>query len=210
MADRRDDNTSPPSDETHEQAAAGTAKEPLVSDDPLGLGGTSDPDDPSRRPRPRVLALLGEFFRMSRTTAVLLVAFVLLGGLYLLVKEDPVVNLRIPEPVPTEATSGETTEESETEGADESTPPSDATSPSSVPGTTSDDDEVSVDPGRDQSPTRTETTVPVDPGEASPGGTGEASPDGTAERSPGGAGGPDEQPGAGEAATGDGGTSATR
>lgn len=77
---------------------AATAREPLISGDPLGLGGTTDPDAPSRRPRPKIVSLLGEFFRMSRTTAILLVAFVLVAILYSMVKDDPVARLGTPPP----------------------------------------------------------------------------------------------------------------
>ncbi|MET3859322.1 hypothetical protein ABIE38_000219 [Dietzia sp. 2505] len=131
MAERRDDDTTPddptpdgttpntasvgelgPEAEDSARAEAATTREPLISGDPLGLGGTTDPDAPSRRPRPKIVSLLGEFFRMSRTTAILLVAFVLIAILYSMVKTDPVVNLRPPgapitaeEPAPAEGTT---------------------------------------------------------------------------------------------------------
>ncbi|MBB1032701.1 hypothetical protein G6027_17890 [Dietzia sp. SLG310A2-38A2] len=101
-----------PEAEDSARTEAATAREPLISGDPLGLGGTTDPDAPSRRPQPKIVSLLGEFFRMSRTTAILLVAFVLLGILYSMVKTDPVVNVRPPgapitaeEPAPAEGTT---------------------------------------------------------------------------------------------------------
>ncbi|MGX1597075.1 hypothetical protein ACWIDS_08395 [Dietzia maris] len=90
MARHRDDGTTPP-DETAPQGAAIDDDPILDRPDPLGLGGTPPPDAPSRSPKPRIVALLGEFFRMSRTTAILLGAFVLAGVLYLLVRDEPVV-----------------------------------------------------------------------------------------------------------------------
>ena len=44
--------------------------------DPLGLGGTPPPDAPSRRPKPAIVALIGEFLSMSRTTAILLLSLI--------------------------------------------------------------------------------------------------------------------------------------
>ncbi|MEB8326306.1 hypothetical protein NGF75_09925 [Dietzia kunjamensis] len=78
-------------DGTAPQGAAIDDDPILDRPDPLGLGGTPPPDAPSRSPKPRIVALLGEFFRMSRTTAILLGAFVLAGVLYLLVRDEPVV-----------------------------------------------------------------------------------------------------------------------
>src|SRR5699024_6592907 len=103
MARHREDDTT--------GAGATPAGAPVIRDDdptsdlpdPLGLGGTPPPDAPSRRPKPRFLALLGEFFRMSRTTAILLGAFVLAGALYLLVRDEPVVAFGPPAPPPTSA-----------------------------------------------------------------------------------------------------------
>src|SRR5699024_6030983 len=60
--------------------------------DPLGLGGSPEPDAPSARCRPARWPLAGEFFRRARPTAILLAVFLLAGGLYLLVREDPVLN----------------------------------------------------------------------------------------------------------------------
>lgn len=82
-------------------AASATAREPLVSGDPLGIGGVPDPDAPSRRPRPKIVSLVGEFFKMSRTTAVLLVSFVLLSMVYAAVKDEPVYTVG-PRPVPSQ------------------------------------------------------------------------------------------------------------
>ncbi|HMT48510.1 hypothetical protein [Dietzia sp. UBA5065] len=81
-----------------------TTGEPPVGRDRSNPGGTPDPDGRSRRPRPAILALAGEFLRMSRTTAVLLIAFVLTGALYLLVREQPVVGFG-PAPAPAPATT---------------------------------------------------------------------------------------------------------
>ncbi len=90
MARHRDEDMTRP-DGTAPQGAAIDNDPILDRPDPLGLGGTPPPDAPSRSPKPRIVALLGEFFRMSRTTAILLGAFVLAGVLYLLVRDEPVV-----------------------------------------------------------------------------------------------------------------------
>lgn len=90
MARHRDEDMTRP-DGTAPQGAAIDDDPILDRPDPLGLGGTPPPDAPSRSPKPRIVALLGEFFRMSRTTAILLGAFVLAGVLYLLVRDEPVV-----------------------------------------------------------------------------------------------------------------------
>lgn len=161
MSDNRDDDTAPhrqgPADEG--DSRTGTArsdavssnavksKEPLVSGDPLGLGGTTEPDAPSRDPRPKIAALLGEFFKMSRTTAILLVAFVLLSVLYAVVKDEPVVGIGPPAPAP-DQTSEITPSE---------TSPSEATSTdgTSSPETSTDDTTVG------------ETTAPTAPPQTS-------------------------------------------
>lgn len=97
MARNRDDDALRP-DEVSPEGAPIDDDPSLERPDPLGLGGTTPPDAPSRRPRPRIVALLGEFFRMSRTTAILLISFVLAGVLYLLVREEPVVAFGPPPP----------------------------------------------------------------------------------------------------------------
>lgn len=181
-------------------SAAGAPKEPLVSGDPLGFGGTSDPDAPSRRPKPKLLSLAGEFLRMSRTTMILLAAFMLVGALYLLVKDEPVVNLGPRQPaVPTEAETppsslpSETAESSETTAPtspiEESTSPSGATATTAVP-TQGNDDEVAESSAR--SPNRAPATS------AAPG------PTATEGAEPTGAGVVDDQPSGG---TADGGAS---
>ena len=133
MADKRDD----------------TTREPLIGGDPLHLGGATDPDAPSRHPRPRILALLGEFLRMSRTSAILLVAFVLVGALYLLVREDPVVGFG-----PGPATSPTAPAQPETDPVT----PTDAASGTAVPTPSG----RSTTPGVDSTGS-TETTDPADP-----------------------------------------------
>lgn len=138
MADRIDDD------------AAGGPK------DPLGLGGTTPPDAASRRPRPAVVELLIEFFKMSRTTAILLIAFVLAAALYLLVRENPVVAFGTP-PRPASAETS-TTDPETTRTSDAETTPTDeetATTETSVPTTS----------GTDTS----ETTVPQGQRTATPG-----------------------------------------
>ncbi|WP_407335785.1 hypothetical protein [Dietzia kunjamensis] len=126
MARHRDDGTTPP-DETTPQGAAIDDDPILDRPDPLGLGGTPPPDAPSRSPKPRIVALLGEFFRMSRTTAILLGAFVLVGVLYLLVRDEPVVAFG---PQPARDTTG-TSEPAEP--VDPSSTPTDQTTDTTAP-----------------------------------------------------------------------------
>lgn len=126
--------------------------------DPLGLGGVSDADAPSRKPRPRVLALAGEFLRMSRATAILLGVFVLVGALYLLVKDDPVVRVGTGSPAPTAPADPGGVDDSTTTGTDDATtttseptpttdPDSTGTTESTVP-TTEDNPSTTTDRGR--------------------------------------------------------------
>lgn len=156
MSERRDDDTTPvdhtPDDTTPD---AETTREPLITSDPLGLGGTTDPDAPSRRPRPKIVSLLGEFFRMSRTTAILLVAFVLVAVLYSLVKDDPVASFGTPPPQ---------TDTVETEPP----PPAEGTTP--VEGSPT--QETTVD--QTTVPTATPQTSPPDTGTTPP--TGQQAP----------------------------------
>ena len=126
MARHRDDGTTSP-DETAPQGAAIDDDPILDRPDPLGLGGTPPPDAPSRSPKPRIVALLGEFFRMSRTTAILLGAFVLVGVLYLLVRDEPVVAFG---PQPARDTTG-TSEPAEP--VDPSSTPTDQTTDTTAP-----------------------------------------------------------------------------
>lgn len=183
--------------------SAAEPKEPLISGDPLGLGGETAPDAPSRRPKPKLLSLAGEFLRMSRTTAIILTTFVLVGALYLLVKDDPAVNLGPREPaVPVETTptpdttAGTPSSESTapTSSAGDTTSPSGAT-PTSVETTPPRNDDETVEPTAGNSvPVTPSSSVPVpgDAGGATP--TGNSAPDG----------GPAAQPDGGVA---DGGTS---
>lgn len=191
MAERRDDDTTAedhtPDDHTPEgttsdavssgelgpeaedsaRTEAATTREPLISGDPLGLGGTTDPDAPSRRPRPKIVSLLGEFFRMSRTTAILLVAFVLFAMLYSLVKDQPVASFGTPPP--------------QTDTAETEPPaPAEGTTPveeSPTPGTTVDQTTVATATPQ-TSPPVTGTTPP--PGRQTPtsptGATGQQAP----------------------------------
>ena len=126
MARHRDDGTTPP-DETAPQGAAIDDDPILDRPDPLGLGGTPPPDAPSRSLKPRIVALLGEFFRMSRTTAILLGAFVLASALYLVVRDEPVVAFG---PQPAQDPTG-TSEP--TEPVDPSSTPTDQTTDTTAP-----------------------------------------------------------------------------
>lgn len=143
-----------------DQTTPATSREPLIGGDPLKIGGMTDPDAPSRRPQPKVVALLGEFFRMSRTTAVLLGAFFLAGALYLLVREEPVVAFGpTPAPVPVEPSApvSPTPSVSESPSATSEPTPTEPTSPSDIDTTTVD----TTDPTATK---RREATTPAGPG----------------------------------------------
>ena len=129
MARHRDDDTVRP-DETSPQGAAIDDDPILDRPDPLGLGGTPPPDAPSRRARPWIVALLVEFFRMSRTTAILLGAFVLAGVLYLLVRDEPVVAFG---PQPAQDPTGTSEPAEPAEPVDPSSTPTDQTTETTAP-----------------------------------------------------------------------------
>lgn len=167
MSDKADDETAPQRDEKLDRAAAPTARhraresESLIGGDPLGLGGTTDPDAPSQHPRPKFVSLVVEFFKMSRTTAALLVAFVLLGALYLTVKQDPVVGIGTPSDRPT---TTETTPEQPAEQTPDDEVPTggtDTEDPSPVP-TTGPTPTTAPPPGQ-QGRTTADPTATVDP-----------------------------------------------
>ncbi|MFI8591605.1 MULTISPECIES: hypothetical protein [Dietzia] len=117
-------------DGTAPQGAAIDDDPILDRPDPLGLGGTPPPDAPSRSPKPRIVALLGEFFRMSRTTAILLGAFVLAGVLYLLVRDEPVVAFG---PQPAQDPTGTSEPAEPAEPVDPSSTPTDQTTETTAP-----------------------------------------------------------------------------
>ncbi|MEV8224165.1 hypothetical protein [Dietzia sp. Alg238-R159] len=129
MARHRDDDMTRP-DGTAPQGAAIDDDPILDRPDPLGLGGTPPPDAPSRSPKPRIVALLGEFFRMSRTTAILLGAFVLAGVLYLLVRDEPVVAFG---PQPAQDPTGTSEPAEPAEPVDPSSTPTDQTTETTAP-----------------------------------------------------------------------------
>lgn len=158
MARHRDDGTTPP-DETAPQGAAIDDDPILDRPDPLGLGGTPPPDAPSRSPKPRIVALIGEFFRMSRTTAILLGAFVLAGVLYLLVRDEPVVAFG-PQPAqdptgtsePAEPSSTPTDQTTDTTAPTSSSPPTPTGTGSRTTGTTATGGTATTGPGTDGLP----------------------------------------------------------
>ncbi|MFI8696130.1 hypothetical protein [Dietzia maris] len=117
-------------DGTAPQGAAIDDDPILDRPDPLGLGGTPPPDAPSRSPKPRIVALLGEFFRMSRTTAILLGAFVLAGVLYLLVRDEPVVAFG---PQPAQDPTGTSEPAEPVDPVDPSSTPTDQTTDTTAP-----------------------------------------------------------------------------
>lgn len=173
--DRTTGDESDPADVTRTAPPTGASKEPLVSGDPLGLGGSPEPDAPSRRPRPRVWALAGEFLRMSRTTAILLASFVVIGAVYLMIRDDPVATFGPPMPSPTVATEGPsptgsteptatpTSPTTSTSGATTSpsratSSPSGATSTTDVPAVPMDDDEGAARPSGNSVPASPSST----------------------------------------------------
>ena len=170
MAGSQDDDTArfgvgPTGDE--QSPSAGTTREPLISGDLLGLGKAPAPDAASRKARPKFISLLGEFFRMSRNTAILLVVFVVVGAVYLVVRDDPVVRVgtssgpSTSEPTattsvaPTEATPSDQT-------ATEATSALTSSAATSAESTQSGDTTVSTAPPPQQ---QTATAVPT-PGDA--------------------------------------------
>lgn len=128
------------------------------SDDTNAVGETS----PSARAE--ALSLVVEFFKMSRTTMILLIAFVLTLALYMLVREDPVVAFGSPPrsgPTPSETTDTRTSTTDGPSTAEQSTEPTATTEPSGS--------ETPTDTSA------TETSVPAgqrgaDPGEGTTGG----------------------------------------
>lgn len=146
MSERQDDDLTPgrqePQEEVDPRADAANTREQKVISDPLGLAGTPDPDAPSRRPRPRIVSLLGEFFKMSRTTAILLVTFVLVAILYSMVKDAPVLRVGpVGPPMTTSETEPATTTDpvtspSPTEQVTGTTVPTTTTGPLPTVGTT--------------------------------------------------------------------------
>ena len=109
---------------------------------------TTSEDTPAetRRNRPEWVSIVIEFFTMSRSTLVLLIAFVLVAGLYSVVRQDPVVAFNSPpRPDPTQSETTETgTTGTDTTGTDGPSPTDETT------GTTAATD--------DQEPTGTDTS----------------------------------------------------
>lgn len=131
MAQHRDDDIARPEEAVSgeaatEDTAVGSGDPAPDRPDPLGLGVTPPPDAPSRRSKPQIIALLGEFLAMSRTTAVLLGTFVLAGVLYLLVREEPVVAFGPPAP-PTSSAPAEPVDPSVTPTPTQTTVPTPTT-----------------------------------------------------------------------------------
>lgn len=177
MSDKREDDTTrgepggnAPVAGTPVEATTGTDEATAGRTDPLGLVGTPPPDAPSRRPRPKLVSLLGEFFRMSRTTAILLGAFVLAGALYLLVREQPVVAFGPPAPpasseppAPVESSpppSGTPTEATGTTGATPTTTPEVTGTEAPATATTDPDGAATTSPGAAGPRGTTGTTAP--------------------------------------------------
>lgn len=77
-------------------AAAGPDETPGTGEDTAEVATHRRSRRASARERHEALSLIIEFFKMSRTTAVLLIAFVLTAALYMLVRQDPVVAFNSP------------------------------------------------------------------------------------------------------------------
>ena len=142
MAGSQDDDTArfevESTGEEQLSSSAATGKEPLITGDPLGLGKTPPPDAPSREAWPKIVSLLAEFFRMSRTTAILLIAFVVIGALYLVVREDPVLQVRTPSSPSTSESTG-TSSATPSEATSSGQAPTEATSASASSAEASDE-----------------------------------------------------------------------
>lgn len=146
--------------------AGGAHEAPSTGDSSKKPTSHRAPREDSRRERSEALSLIIEFFRMSRTTAIILVAFVLISALYMFVRQDPVVAFNSP---PRSDSSQTDTTGTDTSGTDEPTP--------------SDQPTDSTDPSGTQTPTDTsgtETSVPVGQRGADQGGQdGDQSPQGS-------------------------------
>ncbi|MDV8000827.1 hypothetical protein [Rhodococcus sp. IEGM 1408] len=167
MTDKPEDDTSaarPDLAREGEPTTSTTPPQPVVSGDPLGLLGMPEPDAPSRRPRPKIVSLLGEFFKMSRTTAILLVTFVLVSILYSMVKDAPVLRVG-PPPVPTQTLvpSEQVTPSPSTEQATETSVPTEPTTSAPTELTTEDPESLSrqtTTPSSDRLGSRTTQQAP--------------------------------------------------
>lgn len=127
-----------------------TPREESTDEVPSGAESTveaSTGEKPHRR-LPTWLALVIEFFTMSRTTLILLIVFLLTAALYGVVRQDPVVAINTP-PRP-DTTQSETTDTDRTDT--DATTSGDATDETAAP--TSDADPTGTD--------TPETSVPAD------------------------------------------------
>ena len=77
-------------------AASDAHENPATGEAPADAASHPNSHRASARARPEALSLVIEFFKMSRTTAVLLIVFVLTAALYMLVRQDPVVAFNSP------------------------------------------------------------------------------------------------------------------
>ena len=160
-------------------------------------GGATTGDPDTGRTRPEALSLLLEFVRMSRTSAILLIVFLLTAALYLVVRQEPVVAFRSPQHPDTSQTgeAGPTSEDSSgTDTPEQSTgvttPPSSSPTPTGAgseaepgadgdPGAETTDTSVPAgDPDADGGPTATEP-APTGGGQAAPTPTPDAQAPGT-------------------------------
>lgn len=119
------------------EAAAGVEENPGTAEDPTEVATHRRSRSASAEKRSEALSLIIEFFKMSRTTAVLLIAFVLTAALYMLVRQDPVVAFNAPPRPDTSQTdpTGTGTTDTDTSGTEvptQSDQPTDSTEPSEV------------------------------------------------------------------------------
>lgn len=83
-------------DDTEQDAVTGRHEAAEATDLPPQPGSHKGAHRASTRAGSEVLDLVVEFVKMSRTTAILLIAFVLTLALYMLVRQDPVVAFNSP------------------------------------------------------------------------------------------------------------------
>lgn len=123
----------------HEAIDAAEAAETV--DPSLDTGSRKGAHRASSGPWSQMLELVVEFVKMSRTTAILLIAFVLTLALYMLVRQDPVVAFNAPPRADTTPTDSAEPGTSGTDATDTDIPtssdlPSGTTAPAETPTST--------------------------------------------------------------------------
>lgn len=132
-----------------------------IEDDDVATISTSDSDRTEDktppRERPEALSLFLEFIKMSRTSAILLIAFVLTAALYMFVRQDPVVAFGSPP----RADSSQT--DSSEPASDDADGQSVTDQPTGVTESGQSETPTTADPsaGEDSMTSAAETSVPV-------------------------------------------------